>query len=335
MWKAGLRQTPWVYSGLFLLQSFCSWSVASAEQWNLNEKAVLRTASVADGRATLSKTDLFIKMMSPFDLAVRLKTAEPTSPEAYLRQSAAQVEDFTVEDQQHLQAAMEILLPKLAAWKLPWPKEVLLIKTSAEHESGAAYCRGPVIVLPESRITPNAEKLAKLLAHELFHVLSNQNPEFRKQLYALVGFKQGGPVRLPKSLDDRRITNPDAPTLTDYAMLKIGDREAAMVPILIAEPAKFDPSLKKGMFGYLKFRLLEVTPTGTGLLPVLDDGVARLHPVSSVPDYMEKIGNNTKYIIHPEEVLAENFVLLMFKAADVPTPELLEKMAGVLERDER
>ena len=317
-------------AGMVVLQMGWCGSLTQAAEWKLSEKATLQTATEAEGQEALSKFDLFIKSMSPFDLAVRLGTNEPTSPRDYVRQTMAQVEDFTAEDEEHLQAAMDMLLPKLAKWKLPWPHKVLLVKTSAEHESGAAYCRGPVIVLPASRITPDKTKLAKLLAHELFHVLSNQNPMLRQELYRLLGFSYGGMLNLPKSWNDRRITNPDAPLLIDYVKLKIGDREVAVVPFLFAE-SQYDPMLKQGLFDYMEFRLMEIELTLRGMRPVLDEKKQPvLHRVSEVPDYMEKVGSNTNYIIHPEEVLAENFVLLVFEKKDVPTPELLEKMTGVL-----
>jgi hypothetical protein len=45
---------------------------------------------------------------------------------------------------------------------------------------------------------------------------------------------------------------------------------------------------------------------------------------------MEQIGRNTEYVIHPEEVLADNFALLVLKKANVPSPEILQKMREVL-----
>jgi hypothetical protein len=44
------------------------------------------------------------------------------------------------------------------------------------------------------------------------------------------------------------------------------------------------------------------------------------------------VGRNTNYIIHPEEILAENFALLMMDKHDVPSPEILKKMQDVLGR---
>jgi hypothetical protein len=42
------------------------------------------------------------------------------------------------------------------------------------------------------------------------------------------------------------------------------------------------------------------------------------------------VGRNTDYIIHPEEILAENFALLVLGAGNVPSPEVLTRMREAL-----
>ena len=52
---------------------------------------------------------------------------------------------------------------------------------------------------------------------------------------------------------------------------------------------------------------------------------------TDVPGYAEQIGANTKYIIHPEEILADNFVFLIDGRIDLPTPRIIEQMGNVLQ----
>jgi hypothetical protein len=54
--------------------------------------------------------------------------------------------------------------------------------------------------------------------------------------------------------------------------------------------------------------------------------------VSNVSGFFEQIGKNTKYIIHPEEILADNFALLFLGNKDVPSPEIIRKMKDVLDK---
>jgi hypothetical protein len=87
-------------------------------------------------------------------------------------------------------------------------------------------------------------------------------------------------------------------------------------------------------FRYLVFRLMVVKKVAESWVPMLEDGKPRLLEPSEVDDFHRKIGRNTKYIIHPEEVLADNFVLLMMGREDVRTPRILEEMARLLKARE-
>ena len=49
-----------------------------------------------------------------------------------------------------------------------------------------------------------------------------------------------------------------------------------------------------------------------------------------VSGFFEQVSRNTDYIIHPEEILAENFALLMIGRRDVPSPDLLDRLRRAL-----
>lgn len=46
--------------------------------------------------------------------------------------------------------------------------------------------------------------------------------------------------------------------------------------------------------------------------------------------FLEQVGENTNYLIHPDEILADNFVLLVTGKKGVPSPEVVEKLGKVL-----
>jgi hypothetical protein len=101
--------------------------------------------------------------------------------------------------------------------KLPEP--IHLIKTTGREDvPGAdAYCRKNTIVLYKSLVFGfNFEvgwEFSGILIHELFHIQSQNDPVKRKQLYALIGFRECNEVTLPEEFLANRITNPDAPKL--------------------------------------------------------------------------------------------------------------------------
>jgi hypothetical protein len=51
-----------------------------------------------------------------------------------------------------------------------------------------------------------------------------------------------------------------------------------------------------------------------------------------VSGFVEQVGQNTDYVIHPEEILADNFALLVIGQQNVPSPEILHKMKAILTR---
>ena len=44
------------------------------------------------------------------------------------------------------------------------------------------------------------------------------------------------------------------------------------------------------------------------------------------------MSSNTGYVIHPEEILADNFALLYRNTGKHRSPEILERIAGILRR---
>jgi hypothetical protein len=62
----------------------------------------------------------------------------------------------------------------------------------------------------------------------------------------------------------------------------------------------------------------------------LENGQPVLLDPKNVESYHEQIGRNTNYIIHPEEVLADNFAMLIRGKRDVPTPRVLDELRKAL-----
>lgn len=62
---------------------------------------------------------------------------------------------------------------------------------------------------------------------------------------------------------------------------------------------------------------------------LVDDAPVLLSP-DKTPDYMKRIGNNTGYIIHPDEILADNFVHLILQTKDLETPHIVTQMEELL-----
>lgn len=288
---------------------------------------VIRFATPTEGRRELRRRDEFTVRMSPFDRSARLKTEASVSEKHYLDFVAAQVQPWNRKTRADVTAALALVRPKLDALKLPWPKSVWLIRTTGREEGQAAYTRGASIVLPDALLGRDANRLADLLAHEFFHILSRANPALRSELYQAIGFEKCPEVFFPPILASRRITNPDAPVFDQAIVVKVGDAVQRVVPVLHATVDRFPAGEKQEFFEFLAFRFWPIGP------PTDQPGKApQLLTREQISGFSEQVGKNTDYIIHPEEILADNFKLLVRGATNVPSPEVLERIADILAR---
>jgi hypothetical protein len=279
----------------------------------------------------LTVEDDFVRAMSPFDRSARLKIDRDVSPAEYLRFVARQTRPWSEADRARLVPILKSFRRRTADLKMRMPPIVRFVKTTGLEEGMAAYCRGPVVVLPENIVGGDLAKLPPVVFHELFHVFSTHNRDKRRALYAAVGFEACPEIPLPAELAARKVTNPDAPRIDAFCRVRVGQEDAAVAPVLLGKSELYD--VKKGgeFFQQMDFRLMVLDETGGGLRPAIAGGAPRLLPLSSVPDYFERVGRNTEYVISPEEVLADNFVLLIDgKGKPVPSPGILEKLRAVL-----
>ncbi len=296
----------------------------------LHGDSVLRFASVEEGIRALTARDRFIASLSPFDRQVRVKSDKEVSEEDLLRSIEKQVVAWGDEEVERLSPIVAAVRKKLQPFKVDLPPTVLLVKTTGREESGAAYCRGNAIVLPRNMVGRTEKSLERILTHELFHILSSHNKKLRDRLYAIVGFVPSAEIQLPESLRARKITNPDAPVCEHYIEVKHWGSTVKAAPILFSSRERYDASRGGSLFQYLTFRLMVVDQDGDKWLPAEENGEPVLLEARNTPTFFEKIGRNTSYIIHPEEVLAENFVLMVDNKTDIPTPRIPKEMKRLL-----
>ena len=292
---------------------------------NLREGCAVRFASVNEGAEILGRKDEFIQRLSTFDRAARMKTDRSISEDEFLKFVKGSVLTWNESEKAKIEAAIASIRPGLDALPLSLPKIVNLVKTSGAEEGHAFYTRDTAIVLPEKETDEGDSGLLKrTIAHELFHILSRGNPALREKLYELIGFKKCGEVEFPSDLKSRKITNPDAPRNDHSIQIRVGEEEMRAVPILFSNAAKYDVNRGGEFFNYLQLSFLQV--------PRMSSGQPVLATPEEVSGFFEQVGRNTNYFIHPEEILADNFALLILDEHNVPSPEILEKMRRILER---
>jgi hypothetical protein len=282
-------------------------------------------ASAAEGARILGAPDGFFEAMAPLEM--RLRTIGPgraTSEQLRAQYRAGALEWNGVE-RRAWQVSLDRLRPRLAAWSALLPQQVLLVRVRGSVEDGIPHTRGNAILLPVG--TGRARGAARdfMLAHEIFHILSRAQAARHDGLYALIGFR---PCRfaLPAELRARRITNPDAPEERHYVAL--AGEGGAWVPLQLARPVAAPPP---ALAESLEFRLIRVDVADGICTARRRGGGWELAAPSALPGLFAVIGRNSDYLAHPEELMADNFALLMTRRARAPDRTLLDRLARWLD----
>jgi len=301
-------------------------------QIKLSGDTTVTFAAADGGRKILTARDDFVQALSPFDRAARVKTAGAVSEKTFLEFVGQNVLDWSEPEKASVVSALERLQRSLDRLALPWPKTIYFIKTTGKEEGGAAYTRDQALILPQNMLTPDRPRSPRLIAHELFHILSRSNPALRDRLYQAIGFVKCHEIELPETLRSRKITNPDAPANDHCIRVQVAGAEVWAVPIIFSRTERYDAGQGGEFFFYMQSQLLLVDRAGNSpnAKPMYVGPQPRLVDFGQVSGFYEQVGRNTEYIIHPEEILADNFAMLVMGDQNVPSPEILRKVQGVL-----
>jgi hypothetical protein len=95
------------------------------------------------------------------------------------------------------------------------------------------------------------------------------------------------------------------------------------MPIIYSEEDQYTGGY---LFDYLSLKLMAIESVNGVYQPLINAGVPVLYRVSEVTNFYEQMGDNTDYVINPEETMANNFAYMVMQKADVPNPEILDSM---------
>jgi len=289
-------------------------------------------ASVEEAKKQLTQKDNFIKSLGPFDRSARLKTDKPVSEKEFLEYVANQVLPWTVGEKVRIETVFKSIAGRIEGFNLNFPREILLIKTTGKEEGGAAYCRSNAIILPQKMLMGQNANLERLLIHELCHIVLSNNPRLKETLCRVINFKKCNDIELPEKLQDVRLTNPDGVKNDHYIDVEYDNSVIQVVPIIYSSAPKYDVTKGGEFFRYLRINLLVIEREGDIWRYKRDDnGEPVLLELQDVPDYFNKIGSNTNYVIHPEEIIADNFVLVVQGTQPVKSEWVIEKMRKLLQ----
>jgi len=269
-------------------------------------------ATTEEARKALGKRDEWARQLSPYDLGIRQKTAAPTTLAKFLDFAADNAVPWTEQERQAWQPIIAKLSTAMADLDLHLPN-VLLVKTTGSEELGAlAYTRQRAIFMSQtlaSRAIDHPNSSFFFLAHELFHVLSRDDSKLRDDMHALLGFATFRHFDYPSELEPFRVSNPDSFDYGAGLTVQTATGTANVVPIFQVPLPLKDAILLPDVFAVLEVDLVAVDIETGG--PILDgNGKAVVYGFDNT-NWIPLMLRNSDFIIQPQEVMADNFGLLM------------------------
>lgn len=270
----------------------------------------LRFASVADGRRVLAADDDWLPFTGGFQRRAMMGAAEPVTLAQFRQWNADAVQPWSAAQRERWRAAALAIEARVRELRLPLPPDTLLVASNGQESARMPYTRANAIVITTVSPTPRATD-AWLVAHELWHVVSRHAPALADRAYREIGFEPIPELVQPAAWDEIRIANPDAPGTRHAMRAEVDGRRVLLAPLLVAARTTLAPG--EAFAALFEVRLVEVQPDGDGRRsrPVMVDGAPRWHAVDRVPAYLERLGGNTPYVIHPEETMADNVAFLL------------------------
>jgi len=265
----------------------------------------------------IDEKEQFFEKVAPLEMSIQMKkNLEGEPQEAVVEQYKKMIQDDLVEfteDEKVLvkelfDRAMSLCFKVNPKLKLP---EIYLIKTAGKYYGdGVFYTRDNSIIIPAPMLKMMKEGFVSTMIHEIFHIYSRYNKDKRDALYARIGFEKLPNINLSSFLKERVLYNPDGVDLR-YAINvkdKKTGKEFKAIPVIYSRYKAYTPDMP-AFFGYLTFQLFEIKDRA-GMWSVVNKDVG--HSIEDLTGFWEQVGENTQYNIHPDEICADNFVIMAF-----------------------
>lgn len=320
--------------GFVLFLAACGGADAGAKR---RVQIQIATPELAAKKLLQDTTDGFFEQMRPLEMCIQMRLPQAECEafralgrEEMLRKYAdflrADLATVSIEQMQLLDKQMQLALKYTfeAFPKLSLPDTLTLIVVKGDTYGGTVYyTRENCIIVPLPQLfSGNEEHLMSVLVHEIFHVYSRRHADKRRTLFAEIGFEPIDSLQWSPFLAERRLCNPDAVDCRYLLRLPIaqGGADSLFVPVIYSRFAQFERDFS--FFQHLHFQLFPVRPlTDSTGKPIAGAYAIAVPDVGTDPQqleaFFERIGRNTNYIIHPEEIIADNFRMLVLQK--VPT----------------
>lgn len=267
--------------------------------------------------------DLFFDKITPIDMMIQMKreypegVSRPAILEDYKKFIQTDIANFTKDEADFLAKILSEAYELCQKAEVKYfPEEIRLIKTKGQHYGDDTYyTRENTIVIPQQALkTKNNDVFLQVMLHEISHIVTRLNPTVKSDLFALLGFKKlNESLVIQDSLKQRLLTNPDGTDMNWVTQLTVADGQTVTaLPLIYANDFQYKKN-QKAFFNNMGFNYFEITQSvDTKSFEVLTIGNKQKSTLNTegINDIFFK-QFNTNYIIHPDEIVADNFALLI------------------------
>lgn len=276
----------------------------------------------------------YFNSLSEYDIQYKSQSLDGTI-EDVKKYGSNQMLDFSDIEKDTIKSAMDELeaIIKENGYHLPNIDEIVFVKSTQNEEGGAvAYTHGTQIYM--NNIIPlylrtdeqNHQKGLSILAHEIFHCLTRNDSDFRKDMYSIIDFKIADiDFKIPENIKRITISNPDVEHHDSYASFTINNikKEYYMLNIC-TKPFEYTGDQFGENYEFI-------------LVPVdKETNDKDYYFIEESQDYWNVFGENTKYIADPEECLADNFgyalVYGLNGSMKYNNPEIIQEIIDILKK---
>jgi hypothetical protein len=285
-------------------------------------------ADKSEAEMLLGELDVYTSNLNEFELMAKLQTTEQITVSDYLNHAKKQALPWKNELMERILGAIKNISIHLELNPMPLPEEVHFVLTTGLEEGYAAYTRGTAIFLNE-RIIQNHRNFTRLIAHELVHVATRNNRKWKDKLYSQIGFKPCEPPVFSPQFQKYLFSNPDAPRIDHALQVTYDGVKQNVAPIIFTSQEHY---LGGNFFQYIEAGLFLLDgENGTEYHMYPEEN--RIIDFDDCPEFFENVGNNTNYLFHAEEILADNIADIYTNRLDYNSPDIIRKILQTLNHE--
>jgi hypothetical protein len=286
-------------------------------------------ANKAQAKQLLTEPDGWFSLVGPAQIAGLHKDPRSLKSEDQIRSLFSQIPtDCDTEQLRRWTPAFAKAWKKIDALGLNFPAQIILICSTGADAPASPYTRKNFVVLPKDTPADDYSD-EEIAAHELFHVYSRHNEKTSDAIYKLFNFFPVKEFEWPAEWTEFRVSNPDAPHHRHAIELTFENTRKKFIPVLVAQ--KIPDGVNENFFEVLDVRLVPIIEDGTSSKAERTNSRIKWVNAMSSAAYKQSTGGNTDYLLHPEELAADNFAFLISERK-VPNPQLVQKLRNTLQK---